>query len=92
MITLTLESEPLIVDVVFLPDSFRVFLDDGRELTVPLAWFSRLLDGTGRQCQAWELIGQGEGLHWEELDEDISAKGLLAGRMDQTHQRARAAA
>ena len=91
MYTLTLETEPLVVDVVFSSDSFRVALDDGRELVVPLAWFPRLLHGTPDQRQKWELIGRGEGLHWEDLDEDISMRGLLAGRMDQRHPGARAA-
>ncbi len=88
MRTLTLETEPLAVDVTFSPDSFRVVLDDGRELTVPLAWFPRLARGTPDQRLEWELIGRGEGLHWRELDEDISVRGLLAGRLDQGHPRA----
>ncbi len=84
MRTFTLESEPVAVDVSFEEDAFRVVLDDGRELTVPLAWFPRLLHGTPDQRARWELIGRGEGLHWEDLDEDISVVGLLAGRQDQT--------
>ena len=91
MHTLTLETEPLAVDVAFSPDSFRVVLDDGRELTVPLAWFPRLLHGTSDERLKWELVGRGEGLHWQELDEDISVRGLLAGRMDQGPPHARAA-
>lgn len=91
MHTLTLETEPLAVDVDFLSDSFRVVLDDGRELTVPLAWFPRLVHGTSDQRLNWKLVGRGEGLHWQELDEDISVRGLLAGRMDQRASRARAA-
>lgn len=89
MHTLTLEAEPLAVDVAFSSDSFRVFLDDGRELTVPLAWFPRLLHGTSDERLKWELVGHGEGLHWPELDEDISVRGLLAGRMDQGSPHAR---
>ncbi len=73
--TLTFESEPVAVDVVFSADSFRVTIDDGRELSVPLAWFPRLLHGTPEQRDQWELIGRGEGLHWEALDEDISVAG-----------------
>ena len=91
MHTLTFETEPLAVDVAFSTDSFRVALDDGRELIVPLAWFPRLLHGTPDQRLKWELVGRGEGLHWEGLDEDISIKGLLAGRMDRGHHRARVA-
>ena len=84
METLILEIEPVAVDVSFEEDAFRVVLEDGRELTVPLAWFPRLLRGTPGQRARWELIGRGEGLHWEDLDEDISVFGLLAGRRDQT--------
>lgn len=91
MRTLTLESDPLAVAVEFLADAFRVVLDDGRELSVPLAWFPRLLHATPEQRQDWELIGRGEGLHWEDLDEDISVAGLLAGRGDQTRRPPRAA-
>ncbi len=82
MHTLTLETEPLAVDVAFASDSFRVVLDDGRELTVPLAWFPRLVYGWSDKRFKWELIGRGEGLHWQELDEDVAGCGLLAGRMD----------
>ena len=68
-----------------------VDLDDGRILGIPLAWFPRLLHGTPKQRQQWELIGRGEGLHWEAMDEDISVEGLLAGRGDQTRTRIQAA-
>ena len=91
MRTLTLEGEPAAVDVVFSTDSFRVTNDDGRELSVPLAWFPRLLHGTPEQRDQWEFIGRGEGLRWEALDEDISVAGLLAGRGDQNHTRPQAA-
>ena len=91
MRTLTLESEPVAVDVVFSADSFRVTIDDGRELSVPLAWFPRLLHGSPEQRDQWELIGRGEGLHWEGLDEDISVAGLLAGRGDRSRTRSQAA-
>ncbi|GHB15750.1 DUF2442 domain-containing protein [Modicisalibacter luteus] len=87
MRTLKLESEPLAVEVSFMADTFRVVLDDGRELSIPLAWFPRLLHATPEQREQWELIGRGEGLHWEALDEDISVVGLLAGRGDQTRRR-----
>jgi hypothetical protein len=61
-------------------DSLTVRLDDGRSLSVPLAWYPRLLDGTQAERENYELIGGGEGIHWPELDEDISIEGLLAGR------------
>ena len=86
MRTLNLESDPMAVDVSFTADTFRVTLDDGRELSIPVAWFPRLLHGTPEQRDLWELIGRGEGIHWEALDEDISVAGLLAGRGDQTRR------
>jgi hypothetical protein len=91
MRTLTLESDPMAIDVRFSSDAFMVTLDDGRELSVPLAWFPRLLHGSPEQRQNWELIGRGHGLHWDDLDEDISVAGLLAGRGDQTRPRTQAA-
>ena len=84
---LSLETDPIAVDVTFTADTFRVTLNDGRDLSIPLAWFPRLLHGTPEQRTKWEMIGGGEGLHWEDLDEDISIAGLLAGRGDQTRRR-----
>jgi hypothetical protein len=57
-----------------------VRLDDGRSLSVPLAWYPRLLHGTEAERANYELIGEGEGVHWPALDEDVSVEGLLAGR------------
>lgn len=54
-----------------------VQLADEREISVPLTWFPRLLQATPEQRGAWELIGQGVGIHWDEIDEDISVAGLL---------------
>ena len=80
---MTFSPEPLAVR--FDADSFWVELDDGRTLGVPLAWFPRLLHAAMEQRAQVELSRAG--LHWEELDEDISIAGLLAGRGDQTHAR-----
>ena len=55
-------------------------LDDGRTIAVPLAWFPRLAHGTPSERANWRLIGNGEGLHWPDLDEDISVLSLLVGR------------
>jgi hypothetical protein len=63
--------------VEFVPDAFVVHLEDGRSLTVPLEWFPRLRDATAEQRARWELIGPGLGIHWADLDEDISVAGLL---------------
>jgi hypothetical protein len=77
---MTTSPEP--VSVRFDEYSFWVELDDGRTLGVPLAWFPRLLHATPVQRDAVELSRMG--LHWDELDEDISIAGLLAGRGDMT--------
>lgn len=61
-------------------DSLTVDLTDGRTISVPLAWFPRLLHGSGAERNNWRLIAQGEGIHWTDLDEDISVEGLLLGR------------
>ena len=60
-------------------DSLVVDLADGRTITVPLAWFPRLAHGTDKERANWRLIGGGEGVHWPDLDEDISVASLLAG-------------
>ena len=73
--------------VRFDEDSFWVELSDGRTLGVPLAWFPRLLRASPEQREAVSLSSRG--LHWDELDEDISIEGLLAGRGDQTRRRAK---
>lgn len=67
-------------DVTVTNDALLVDLVDGRTVTAPLLWFPRLLHGTSRERNRWRLIGQGEGIHWPHLDEDISVEGLLAGR------------
>jgi hypothetical protein len=70
--------EPLAVEASCTEDALRVALADGREVTVPLAWFPRLRDATPAQRRHWRLIGGGVGLHWPEVDEDISIESLLA--------------
>lgn len=68
-----------------------VDLVDGRVLGVPIAWFPRLLHATPAQRERYEISVLGNGLHWEELDEDISVEGLLAGRGDMTRRKSKAA-
>ena len=80
MSTLVTEREVFGVSVRFTEDAMTVFLDDGRSLSVPLAWYPRLLHGTKQERENFQLIGDGEGIHWPDLDEDISVEGLLAGR------------
>lgn len=70
--------EPLAVDVAFTDDAIQVTLADGRQISVPIAWFPRLESASPRQRQEWRLIGGGVGIHWEAIDEDISVEGLLA--------------
>lgn len=75
--------------VRFDDDSMWVDLDDGRRISVPLAWFPRLLAATPEQRTQFELSPCG--IHWEALDEDVSIDGLLAGHGDRTHGRVAAA-
>jgi hypothetical protein len=66
--------------VAVTDDSLTVDLTDGRTISVPLAWYPRLMHGTPRERNNWQLIGSGEGIHWPDLDEDLSVEGLLLGR------------
>lgn len=68
------------VSVTTTDDTLSVDLADGRTISVPLAWYPRLFHGSVEERQQWRLIGGGEGIHWESLDEDLSVEGLLAGR------------
>ncbi|WHZ22475.1 MAG: hypothetical protein OJF47_001587 [Nitrospira sp.] len=61
-------------------DTLMVELSDGRSLSVPLAWFPRLVHATSTERKSWRLIGRGRGIHWDKLDEDISIDGLLVGK------------
>jgi uncharacterized protein DUF2442 len=70
----------LVVNVAVTEDALTVELVDGRSLSVPLEWYPRLVRATPAERNNWRLIGRGEGVHWPELDEDVSASGLLAGR------------
>ncbi len=79
MSTLTLSSDPLATDFEVTDVQLKVTLEDGRELAAPLAWYPRLRDVSPAARQNWRLIGRGEGIHWPEIDEDISVLGLLAG-------------
>lgn len=78
--TLVTERDVFAVSACFSVDSLTVRLDDGRALSVPLAWCPRLLDGTAPERENYDLSGDGEGIHWPKRDEDISVEGLLAGR------------
>jgi len=69
----------LATDVKVTADTLAVHLQDGRILSVPLAWYPRLAEGTAAERRTWELIGPGIGIHWPSLDEDISVEALLNG-------------
>ena len=66
-------------DVQFTEDTIAVDLVDGRTIVVPLAWYPTLLDATPDQREKWKVSGAGYGIHWPELDEDLSTEGLLRG-------------
>jgi len=81
MSTLKVEQREIRAESVRVTeDTLAVDLFDGRTISVPLAWFPRLLHGTRNERGSWRLIARGEGIHWPELDEDISVEGLLEGR------------
>lgn len=65
------------VDVTVTDERLTVILADGRELSAPLAWFPRLLEAADAQRQKWRFIGPGRGIHWPEIDEDVSIASLL---------------
>ncbi len=72
---------------VVTEDSLTVDLVDGRTISVPLAWYPRLCHGTLEERQNWRLIGHAEGIHWPDLDEDISVENLLAAKPSGESQR-----
>ena len=66
-------------DVVVTDDTITVDLVDGRTVSAPLAWYPRLAQGSTAERSNWRFIGRGEGIHWPDLDEDVSVESLLAG-------------
>ena len=88
MITLTIEAKiPGVEDVTVTEDTLKAELSDGRTISVPLAWYPRLVHATPEERDNWELIGEGQGIRWPDLDEDISVEGLIAGRPSGESQR-----
>jgi hypothetical protein len=71
---------PNAVSVLIDEDTLTVELDDGRTVSVPVAWYPRLLHASKNERSNWRLIGKGRGIHWENVDEDISVESILAGR------------
>lgn len=74
---LTINKSKYAINVAFENSKMIVFLEDGRELSIPLEWFPRLRKASEEQLNKWRLIGKGEGIHWEEIDEDIAVENLL---------------
>ena len=72
-------QEVRIKDIIVTKDTITAQLMDGRVISVPLAWSWRLSEATPRQRSNWEIIGEGQGVHWPDIDEDISAEGMLYG-------------
>lgn len=77
MSTLPNRPEPRAVSLTFEADSFTVHLNDGRALSVPYVYSSRLAEATPEQRSDYRLIGRGDGIHWPQIDEDLSGAGLL---------------
>jgi hypothetical protein len=71
---------PNVETVTVTEDTLSVNLSDGRTIAVPLAWFPRLVHASQKERNNWRLIARGHGIHWEDIDEDVSVEGLLAGR------------
>jgi hypothetical protein len=81
MTSSALESEsPAATAVTVTDDTLTVELSDGRSIAVPLEWYPRLLHATQAERDHWQLIGKGHGIHWADIDEDISVEALIAGR------------
>ena len=79
MSTLAIKTDERVKNVSFTEDTISVDLMDGRTIVVPLVWYPRLLNRTNDQLAKWEICGGGYGIHWEDLDEDLSTEGMLRG-------------
>ncbi len=80
MNTLTLEEDPLAIDLAIAGETLTVALADGRSLSVPLSWYPRLAEASTVERANWNLLGGGYAMEWPDLDEHIGVEGLLAGR------------
>jgi hypothetical protein len=76
-------------DVTVTEDEIEVRLTDGRRIAAPLIWYPRLLHASTEQRDNWQLLGNGEGIHWPDIDEDLSVEGLLRGSPSPEARRAR---
>ena len=88
MITSTIEAQfPAAEHVRVTEDTLRAELSDGRTISVSLAWYPRLAHATPAERENWKLISEDHGIHWPDLDEDLSVEGLIAGRAARESQR-----
>jgi Protein of unknown function (DUF2442) len=76
---LAIRADERVKNVYFTDETISVDLMDGRTIIVPLTWYPRLLNATEQQRAKWEICGGGYGIHWEEIDEDLSTEGMLRG-------------
>ncbi len=79
MSILAISTDERVADVEITEDDLVVRLMDGRTISVPLAWYPRLLHATVDQRKNWQIAGAGYGIHWQDIDEDLSTEGLLRG-------------
>ena len=86
---LALAADERVADVKFTKDTLSVALRDGRTITVPLAWYPRLFNATAAQRKNWRIAGGGYGIHWPDVDEDLSTEGLLRGAPPRARHRSR---
>ena len=86
-LTIDILEVPKIKTIDITDDTLSVDLSDGRTISVPLAWYPRLLYGSVEERNSWRLIGGGDGIHWNQLDEDISARNIILGQVSGESQK-----
>ncbi|MBE9112269.1 DUF2442 domain-containing protein [Nodosilinea sp. LEGE 07298] len=86
-LTVDLLEIPKIQTIEITDDTLSVDLSDGRTIAVPLAWYPRLLHGSVEERNSWRLIGSGDGIHWNQLDEDVSVKNIILGQSSAESQK-----
>jgi hypothetical protein len=79
MSTLAVELHPQAINIEYTDSLLIVELADGRSISAPLVWFPRLSKASQEQLDNWQILGDGEGVHWPDVDEDLSVEGLLIG-------------
>jgi len=74
---LTINKSHNAINISFTDTKMVLFIEDGRELAIPLEWFPKLRNATKKELSNWRFIGSGEGIHWDDIDEDILVENLL---------------